>query len=166
MPSDIQVTNIKANDGTAGLVIADSTGAVTTGQNLAVGGTLTSGSVGSAVTMSADQSCVKTALNASGSAPIYACRAFGRAGTGGEHSNFVGQNLSYSKSSATHAFTFTTAPSNDDYTVASSAGRYGSYNYLVCLTSKSASAFSLILSDIDGAQQSDAAEGVDVAVFF
>ena len=29
MPSDIQVTNIKANDGTAGLVIADSTGAVT-----------------------------------------------------------------------------------------------------------------------------------------
>jgi|10_taG_2_1085330.scaffolds.fasta_scaffold81868_2 hypothetical protein len=29
MPSDIQVTNIKANDGTAGLVIADSTGSVT-----------------------------------------------------------------------------------------------------------------------------------------
>ena len=29
MPSDIQVTNIKANDGTAGLVIADSTGRIT-----------------------------------------------------------------------------------------------------------------------------------------
>tara|TARA_R100000808_G_C2142609_1_gene150362 strand:+ start:1427 stop:2002 length:576 start_codon:yes stop_codon:yes gene_type:complete len=29
MPSDLQVTNIKANDGTAGLVIADSTGQVT-----------------------------------------------------------------------------------------------------------------------------------------
>jgi len=29
MPSDLQVTNIKANDGTAGLVIADSSGQVT-----------------------------------------------------------------------------------------------------------------------------------------
>ena len=29
MPSDLQVTNLKANDGTAGLVIADSTGQVT-----------------------------------------------------------------------------------------------------------------------------------------
>ena len=37
MPSDLQVTNIKANDGTAGLVIADSTGQVT--------GTLGSGTV-------------------------------------------------------------------------------------------------------------------------
>ena len=34
MPSDIQVTNIKANDGTAGLVIADSTGAVTVSGDL------------------------------------------------------------------------------------------------------------------------------------
>ena len=30
----------------------------------------------SSVTMSANQACVKTALNASGSAPIYACRAW------------------------------------------------------------------------------------------
>jgi len=30
----------------------------------------------SSVTMSANQSCVKTALNASGDAPIYACRAW------------------------------------------------------------------------------------------
>lgn len=29
MPSDLQVTNLRANDGTAGLVIADSTGQVT-----------------------------------------------------------------------------------------------------------------------------------------
>ena len=42
MASEIRVTNIKANDGTASLTVADSTGAVTTGQNLAVGGTLTS----------------------------------------------------------------------------------------------------------------------------
>ena len=42
MASEIRVTNIKANDGTASLTVADSTGAVTTGQNLSVGGTLTS----------------------------------------------------------------------------------------------------------------------------
>jgi len=42
MASEIKVTNIKANDGTASLTVANSTGAVTTGQNLAVGGTLTS----------------------------------------------------------------------------------------------------------------------------
>lgn len=109
---------------------------------------------------------IKGCINATGSAAIYACRAFGRAGTGSAHSNFVGQNLSYSKSAATHTFTFSTAPSNDDYTVVSSAGRYTSYNFLVTLTSKSTTAFSLILSDISGAQQSENAEGVDVAVFF
>ena len=40
MPSDIQVTNIKANDGTAGLVIADSTGNITiAGGNVSSGNT-------------------------------------------------------------------------------------------------------------------------------
>ena len=33
MPSDLQVTNIKANDGTAGISIADSTGRVTFSEN-------------------------------------------------------------------------------------------------------------------------------------
>ena len=42
MASEIRVTNIKANDGTSSLTVANSSGAVTTGQNLAVGGTLTS----------------------------------------------------------------------------------------------------------------------------
>ena len=48
MASEIRVTNIKANDGTSSLTVANSTGAVTAGQNLAVtgnttvGGTLTS----------------------------------------------------------------------------------------------------------------------------
>lgn len=42
MASEIRVTNIKANDGTSSLTVANSTGAVSTGQNLAVGGTLTS----------------------------------------------------------------------------------------------------------------------------
>nr|ABZ05858.1 putative alpha amylase, C-terminal all-beta domain protein [uncultured marine microorganism HF4000_48F7] len=38
--------------------------------------TINNATVGSAVAMSANQACVKTALNASGSAPIYACRAW------------------------------------------------------------------------------------------
>ena len=42
MASEIKVTNVKANDGTASLTVANSTGAVATGQNLTVGGTLTS----------------------------------------------------------------------------------------------------------------------------
>ena len=107
-------------------------------------------------------------------APIYACRAFARVGTGSAHSNMVGYGFSsvanggYSKSSATHTFTFDDnhRPPNDDYTVVSSAGRYTSYNYLVTITSKSTTAFSLILSDVSGVQQSDNLEGVDVAVFF
>jgi len=37
MPSDLQVTNLKANDGTAGLVIADSTGNVTISGNAIIG---------------------------------------------------------------------------------------------------------------------------------
>jgi len=42
------------------------------------GGTITinNATVGSAVAMSANQACVKTAINASGAAPIYACRAW------------------------------------------------------------------------------------------
>ena len=44
MPSDLQVTNIKANDGTAGLVIADSSG------NVSLSGTLNAGIIGTGVT--------------------------------------------------------------------------------------------------------------------
>ena len=45
MPSDLQVTNIKANDGTAGLVIADSTGAITASGGIANAGTITAGTI-------------------------------------------------------------------------------------------------------------------------
>ena len=44
MPSDLQVTNIKANDGTAGISIANSSG------NVSLSGTLSSGTIGSSVT--------------------------------------------------------------------------------------------------------------------
>ena len=43
MPSDLQVSNIKANDGTAGISIADSTG------NVSLSGTLSAGTIGSSV---------------------------------------------------------------------------------------------------------------------
>ena len=42
MASEIRVTNIKANDGTSSLTVANFTGAVTTTGNTTVGGTLTS----------------------------------------------------------------------------------------------------------------------------
>lgn len=110
---------------------------------------------------------IKAPLNATGSAPIYACRAFGRTGTGSAHSNFVGKNLNYSKSSSEHTFTFTNPPSNDDYTVVSSAGRYGSnYGWILTLTSKTSSAFKLKMCNLTGTLIDDNTEGVDVAVYF
>ena len=107
-------------------------------------------------------------------APVYACRAFARVGTGTAHSNLVGYGFSsvanggYTKNSSIHTFTFDDnhRPANDDYTVVSSAARYGSYNWLVTVTSKSQTAFSLILSNTDGTPQSSSIEGVDVAVYF
>tara|TARA_Y100000004_G_scaffold190256_1_gene247119 strand:- start:2244 stop:2738 length:495 start_codon:yes stop_codon:yes gene_type:complete len=49
---------------------------ISSGGNVTLSQTLDGGAIGSAVTMSANQPAVKTALNASGSAPIYACRAW------------------------------------------------------------------------------------------
>ena len=50
--------------------------AISSGGNVTLSQTLDGGAIGFAVTMSANQACVKTALNASGDAPIYACRAW------------------------------------------------------------------------------------------
>ena len=57
----------------AGTVTLDSS-TLTIGSNTTV--TMGAGSIGTAVTMSANQPAVKTAINASGDAPIYACRAW------------------------------------------------------------------------------------------
>jgi len=62
----------------AGTVTLDSS-TLTIGSNTTV--TMGAGSIGTAVTMSANQPAVKTALNASGDAPIYACRAWVSFGT-------------------------------------------------------------------------------------
>ena len=49
--------------------------AISSGGNVTLSQTLDGGAIGSAVTMSANQACVKTALNASGNAGIFAIRA-------------------------------------------------------------------------------------------
>lgn len=106
--------------------------------------------------------------------PIYGCRAFARVGTGSAHSNLVGYGFSsvanggYSRSQPTHTFTFDDdhRPPNDDYTVIGQCARYGSYNWIITITSKSTTAFSVILTDTDGTQTGGNSEGVDVAVFF
>ena len=50
--------------------------AISSGGNVTLSQTLDGGAIGPAVTMSANQACVKTAVNASGSAPIFAIRAW------------------------------------------------------------------------------------------
>lgn len=97
----VKATNLKANDGTASLEIADSTGDIGFSGNTnlkiklpSAGGiyesdgsteiltesggavSLKNTAIDSSVTMSANQSAVKTALNASGSPGIYAVRAW------------------------------------------------------------------------------------------
>ena len=49
MPSDLQVTNLKANDGTAGISIADSSG------NVSLSGSLSAGTLGSDVVLPANR---------------------------------------------------------------------------------------------------------------
>jgi hypothetical protein len=140
----VKATNLKANDGTAGLVVADSTGRLTANEKILVDdiiektsahgveiegvllkdSELASGAIGSSVTMSANQSAVKTALNASGSAGIYACRAWvnfdGGSGSGTGHSDITirdSGNVTSITDGGTGKYTvnFTTAMSDNDF---------------------------------------------------
>ena len=52
MSSEIKVSSVKAKDGTAGISIADSTGAITASGGITNAGTITAGTIGSAVTQS------------------------------------------------------------------------------------------------------------------
>lgn len=83
----------------------------------------------SSVTMSANQSCVKTAINASGSAPIYACRAWvnfnGTTGSGVGHSDITinaSGNVSSITDNGTGDYTvnFTTAMPDGNYALSGS----------------------------------------------
>jgi hypothetical protein len=151
---NLKATNLKANDGTAGLVVADSTGRVqvsekietddilekTSDHGVEIDGLLikdseiASGAIGSAVTMSANQSAVKTALNAAGSAPIYAVRAWvnfnGTTGSGTGHADITIRGSGNVTSIADHgtgdfSVNFTTAMEDVNYSV-SGAAQYNS----------------------------------------
>mgnify|MGYP003140767228 CR=1 FL=1 len=166
----VKATNLKANDGTAGLVVADSTGRLTANEKILVDdiiektsahgveiegvlvkdsivqtddiqektsahgveiegvllkdSEIASGAIGSSVTMTANQSAVKTALNASGSAGIYACRAWvnfdGGSGSGTGHSDITirgSGNVTSITDGGTGKYTvnFTTAMPDNDF---------------------------------------------------
>ena len=114
--SILQVNQIKDKGGNAtGITVADTTANVTI-NNLA------GGAIGSAVTMSANQACVKTALNASGDAPIYAVRAWVsfNGNQSGTITNHTGGNVDSITVHSTGVYTinFTTALPDANYAVA------------------------------------------------
>ena len=87
------------------------------------GGTITinNATVGSAVAMSANQACVKTAINASGSAPIFACRAWinfdgtsASIGTGRANGNISGVT---DNGTGDYSIAFTTAMQDANYCI-------------------------------------------------
>ena len=150
----VKATNLKANDGTAGLSIADSTGRVTANEKILaddiiektaahgveIEGVLlkdsemASGAIGSSVTMSANQSAVKTALNAGGSAPIYSCRAwinFNGTGTVAIRSSGNVSSIT-DNSSGNYTVNFTTAMEDANYCFTGSCDQEdASYFYIV-----------------------------------
>ena len=193
----VKATNLKANDGTAGLSIADSTGRVTanekiltddiiekttdhgveiegvlikdskilsddiiektTDHGVEIEGVLikdsemASGAIGSAVTMSANQSAVKTALNASGSAPIYAVRAWGNFDM--TASSPVTPRGSANVSSVTLPTTgeatvnFTTAMEDANYAVVIIGAGSGGDRRLTKVTARAAGTFTFVVDD-------------------
>lgn len=99
-------------------------------------GTIGGGAIGSAVTMSANQACVKTALNAGGSAPVYACRAwvnFNGTGTVAIRGN---GNVSSITDDATGKYTinYTTAMSSVNYVAVTSGWNSNGHAQLVSPT--------------------------------
>ena len=93
--------------------------AISSGGNVTLSQTLDGGAIGSAVTMSANQACVKTALNASGSAPIFACRVFVNLNGTGTVAIRDSGNVSSITDEGTGHYTvnFTTAMSDANYAV-------------------------------------------------
>jgi len=91
--------------------------AISSGGNVTLSQTLDGGAIGSAVTMSANQACVKTALNASGSAPIYACRAWVNFNGTGTPATRSSGNVSSITDNGTGDYTvnFTTAMPDANY---------------------------------------------------
>lgn len=139
------------------------------------GGTITinNATVGSAVAMSANQSCVKTALNASGDAEIYACRAWAvfngdlvtnpASTTGIKDSG----NVSTILDNGTNDYTvnFTNDMSTANYAVAGNAGQTdsgGNYKYFQ-VRSEAPTVSKFRISTYDST--TDQANHVSIAVF-
>ena len=83
--------------------------------------TLSNTAIDSSVTMSANQSAVKTAINASGSAPIFACRAWVRFnGSGSGDLRYGSGNVTSVTDHGTGDYTvnFTTAMEDANYAIA------------------------------------------------
>jgi len=126
------------------------------------GGTITinNATVGSAVAMSANQACVKTAINASGSAPIYACRAWinfdgssGSIGTGRANGNVSGVT---DNGTGDYTVNFTNAMPTADYAVSlstngNSSDAHNSYvAYLYDNSSRSTSGVRIVTTSAGG----------------
>ncbi len=79
----------------------------------------------SSVTMSANQSCVKTALNSSGDAGIYAVRAWVNVAGSGTINGDAGFST-VGVSTALYTFNFSTNMPDDDYSVSALAQRSSS----------------------------------------
>tara|TARA_Y100001938_G_scaffold94254_1_gene129119 strand:+ start:69 stop:860 length:792 start_codon:yes stop_codon:yes gene_type:complete len=171
--TNVKTTNLKANDGTAGLSIADSTGRVTANEKIStddiiekttdhgveIEGVLlkdsemASGAIGSAVTMSANQSAVKTALNASGSAPIFAVRAWiNFDGLGDTNTNMTirsSGNVSSASMASTGNYTvnFTTDIEDANYAVVIIAPGTSGDRRLLQLTNRAVGTFTFLCKD-------------------
>jgi hypothetical protein len=97
--------------------------AISSGGNVTLSQTLDGGAIGSAVTMSANQACVKTALNATGDAPIYACRAWVNFnGTSSPTINASGNVTGVTYNSSAGQFFITTGTISTDAVIVVTAG--------------------------------------------
>ena len=113
--------------------------AISSGGNVTLSQTLDGGAIGSAVTMSANQACVKTAINASGSAPIYACRAFVQFdGDNSDNINSSGNVSSVDEGgNGLYTINFTTALASAGYSVVAMSDESSGVFLLTCLSRSS-----------------------------
>ena len=113
--------------------------AISSGGNVTLSQTLDGGAIGSAVTMSANQACVKTAINASGSAPIYACRAFVQFdGDNSDNINSSGNVSSVDEGgNGLYTINFTTALASAGYSVVAMSDESSGVFLLNCLSRSS-----------------------------
>lgn len=119
MASVLQVATIKDQGGNANAIEIANSSANVTINNLA------GGAIGSAVTMSSNQACVKTALNASGNPGIYAVRAWVNVAGSGTINADAGFS-SVGVSGQLYTFNFSTNMPDANYSVSAIAQRVSS----------------------------------------